>query len=199
MRLSKMLCSFFGFAALAPEGHFVGRAKTRDVAFTYRMGAGSPGDMTRISAAKVEAVQVDPTSPPEEYGMPGLIDSATFKFRRIVAGDQSDGTAIAAYGIIVRPYPQQENTASPVLATSTPPTSGIVDVLRSGYILARMPAGGTVHKNDPVYVWAAASTGAHVLGAVEAAATGGSTVKLNNAVFNGPADANNVVEIQFKV
>lgn len=193
MKLSKFISGLL----LGTAGSFVGRAQTHDVSFTYRMGIGFPGDLTRISGFKVEAIKVGST-PPEEYGMVGVLD-ASGDFRRITAADQSDVTPIPGYGVIVRPYPLQENTAAPLINTATPPTSGVIDVLRSGYILTHMPAAGTVKKGDPVYVWAAASTGAHVIGDVEAAASAGNTIKINNAFFNGPADVNNVVEIQFNI
>ena len=189
MKLSQLVARLLGSAAQAPR--FVGRSKTHDVSFTYRMGAGFPGDVTRISAAKIEVVQQDAV-PCDIYGQGLILDATSHKARP----PYSEGnTAIACYGISVRPYPLTENTQSPSIGTATPPTTGLFDVLRSGYILGKLGGAGASAKDGVARMWVAASSGSEVKGQWTSAALSASTVEFNNVRFNGPADANGVVEL----
>lgn len=178
------------------------RMKTKDAAFQFRMGAGFAGDINRTHPASVEPTLIDASAPPTAYGQPVLVDATTQGVRPFAAADQSD-TVAAGYGITVRPYPSQQSSASnfgaAALGAATPPVSGIMDVLRAGYIMANLPAGGAPVKGGAVYVWAAASTGSHVLGGIEAAYSAGNTTQLLNATFNGSPDANGNVEIAFNI
>lgn len=178
------------------------RMKTKDAAFQFRMGAGFAGDINRTHPASVEPTLIDASAPPTAYGQPVLVDATTQGVRPFAAGDQSD-TVAAGYGITVRPYPTQQSSASnfgaAALGSATPPVTGIMDVLRAGYIMVNLPAGGAPVKGGAVYVWAAASTGSHVLGGVEAAYSAGNTTQLLNATFNGSPDANGNVEIAFNI
>ena len=175
------------------------RMKTNDVAFAFRMGAGFPGDVNRTHPASIEPCLIDANAAPTAYGQAVLVDASTQGVRPFTTGDQSD-TVAAGYGITVRPYPYQQSSASNYGATAigagTPPTAGACDVLRSGYIMGKLNAGTAV-KGAPVYVWAVASTGAHVQGGFEAAYSSTNTTKLLNATFNGSADAAGNVEIVF--
>lgn len=177
------------------------RMKTKDVSFPFRMGAGFPGDVNRTHPVSIEPALTGNT-PPTAYGQPVLIDSTNQGVRPFAAGDQSN-TVAAGYGITVRPYPTQQasasNYGSASIGAAVPPTTGAIDVMRSGYIMVNLPAGGSPVKGGPVYVWAAASTGNHVLGGVEAAYTAGSTTQLLNATFQGTPDANGNVEIAFNI
>lgn len=178
------------------------RMKTRDVAFAFRMGAGFAGDVNRTHPASIEPCLIDAGAPPTAYGQPVLVDATTQGVRPFAAADQSN-TVAAGYGMTVRPYPIQQSSGTNYgqanLGAAVPPTTGVIDVLRAGYIMVNLPAGGTPVKGDPVYVWAAASSGAHVIGGVEAAYVAGSTTQLKNATFNGSPDANGNVEIAFNV
>ena len=178
------------------------RAKARDAAFTFRMGAGFAGDVNRTHPASIEPALIDANAPITGYGQPVLVDATTQGVRPFAAADQSN-TVAAGYGITVRPYPFQQSSATNFGAASfgaaTPPTTGITDVLRSGYIMANLAAGGSPVKGGAVYVWAAASSGAHVIGGIEAAYTAGSTTQLLNATFNGSPDASGNVEIAFNI
>ncbi len=178
------------------------RMKTKDAAFQFRMGAGFAGDVNRSHPASIEPTLIDASAPPTLYGQPVLVDATTQGVRPFASGDQSN-TVAAGYGITVRPYPTQQSSASnfgaAALGAATPPVTGIIDVLRAGYIMVNLPAGGTPVKGGAVYVWAAASSGSHVLGAVEAAYTAGSTTQLLNATFNGSPDASGNVEIAFNI
>lgn len=172
------------------------RMKTRDVAFGFRMGAGFPGDVNRTHPVDIVPELPSATLPPTAYGQMTILDTSTGTVRRFDTGDTAVTTA---YGVTVRPYPTQQSSASNYgqadIGSATPPTSGVMDVVRRGYIMAKV--NGTPVKGGAVYVWCAASSGAHVQGQLEASATGGSTASLTNATFNSAPDANGYVEIIF--
>jgi hypothetical protein len=180
-----------------------GRAKVRDVAFTFRMGAGFPGDVNRTHPASIEPAYPDSTSPPQYYGQPVLVSSSSHNVRQF---STSDTGVTYAYGCVVRPFPTQQTTTANYSGGITlgtvaqPPTNQALDVLRSGYIMAQLGDGtltGAV-KGGTVYVWCAASTGHHVQGNFEATASAGNTAQLDSRfTFNGVQDANGVVEISF--
>jgi len=178
------------------------RMKTRDVAFAFRMGAGFPGDVNRTHPTSIEPALIDVNAPPTAYGQPVLVDATTQGVRPFAAGDQSN-TVPAGYGLTVRPYPTQQSSASnfgaAAIGAATPPTNGAIDVMRAGYIMAYLPAGGTPVKGGLVYVWSAASSGAHVQGGIEAAYSAGNTTQLLNATFNGSPDSSGNVEIAFNI
>ena len=178
------------------------RMKTRDVAFQFRMGAGFPGDVNRSHPASIEPALIDAAAPPTLYGQPVLVDATTQGVRPYVAGDQSN-TVASGYGLTVRPYPFQQSSATNYgavgIGAATPPTSGAIDILRSGYIMSFLAAGGSPVKGGLVYIWAAAPTGAHVQGGIEAAYSAGNTTQLLNATFNGSPDASGNVEIAFNI
>ena len=172
------------------------RMRTCDVAFAYRMGAGFAGDVNRTHPASIEPVLVDTTTPPDAYGQAVLINAAGDAVRKLAAADSA---VTDIYGVLVRPYPTQQASASnfgaATLGAAVPPASGIADVLKDGYIMVNLPAGGVVKKGGQVFVWIAADSGSHKAGGFEAAASGGNTIALSNAKFNGAADASGNVEI----
>jgi hypothetical protein len=174
------------------------RMKARDVAFPFRMGAGFPGDVNRTHPASIEPCLIDAAAPPAFFGQAVLVDPTTQGVRPFVAGDVA---VTKAYGITVRPYPFQQssgnNYGAAAIGAATAPATGVVDVLRAGYIMGTV-VGNTV-KNGQVYVWTAASTGSHIQGGFEAAASSGNTATLAGATFNGVQDANGNVEIAFNI
>jgi hypothetical protein len=188
------------------EYRFVGRRKTVDVAFNLRMPAGSPGDITRHTPpGTIEQCLAAAITPPTGYGQAVVADGLSDNAVRLVQAGDTALTAI--YGVTVRPYPfQQATTANNyggvpfgggVLAVNQP-----VDVLRSGYILGYInPTGGVAPlKGGTVYVWIAATSGAHIQGSFESAATGGSTITLDaKSTFSGGVDASNYGEICFNI
>lgn len=191
-----------GFLASVPPplfpGHLITRARTRDVAFQFRMGAGFPGDVNRTHPASITPNLMDTTNPVAFYGHPVLINTSANTVRGLIAGDTAV-TKIA--GILVRPYPTQQTSGgmSASLGNAVPPVGpSVCDVLEDGFILAKQNdfAGVTVTKGGPVYVWTAASTGAHVQGGFEGQDYTSDAIALTNAYFTGPADASGVVEIQ---
>lgn len=172
------------------------RATTRDVAILYRMGAGYPGDINRTHPFSAVPGLINATTPPRQYGDALLIDAATNSYRGFVAGDTTTPTTIA--GVAARPYPTQQMSGGPgaSFGNGAPPSSGVIDCLESGYVMVKIPAGVVVAKGGQVWVWFAANSGAHVQGAFEGAASAGNAALISNARFNGPADANGVVELR---
>lgn len=179
-------------------------ARTTDVAFPYRMGAGFPGEVTRSSFSnQIEPALINVATPPLAYGAGVVVDTTTNSVRQMAAGD----TALTKiYGVTVRPFPQQaSNTngnAYGAVALGTagvPPTTGVIDVLREGYVMVKLSNGGTATKQGAVFLWVATSTDNHVQGGFEVAASAGNTIALTDCWFNGPSDANGIVELYIAV
>lgn len=190
-----------------------GRVMTYDsrTAFTYRMPAGFAGDVNRTHPTDIEAnlQTADATKVANLFGQAVLIDTADANrgVRRLAAGDQANAVVLTPYGFTVRPFPFQQSTATLADAQAnfgagTPPASGVIDIMRSGLIMAALndPAE-TPKKGDPVYVWCAASAGNQVQGGLTTTYSAGSTVQLDPAryTFNGTADEFGVVEIAANV
>jgi hypothetical protein len=183
----------------------VGRAITHDVAFPFRMGAGFAGDVTRSHpSATIEPNRQSATAPVLGFGLGVLFDPATASVRQIVIGDIA---VVDIYGISVRFYPGQG--APPTgqygqepLGTATlggPPTNQPIDILRQGYILVKVV--GACRKGDPVFLWAAPSSGGHVQGSFEIAASAGNTIALGSGktTFNSGPDANGIAEVAYNI
>lgn len=172
--------------------------RTVDTAFAFRMGAGFPGDVNRSHPVSIEPVQWDATQPPTEFGVPVVLDATTHNPRKMVAGDDA---LTDAWGVVVRPYPTQQSTGGMTssFGSGGPNATQPGDVMKAGYIMVQLSnfAAQPCVKGGAVYVWTAVSTGNHVQGRFEAAATGGSTAALNTTKFhfNGPPDANGVAEV----
>lgn len=183
------------------------RAMTHDVAYTYRMGAGFPGDVNRTHPAEIEAALIDSTAGHAiaAYGNACVLDGTTFKARGYIAADASDSVVSIPFGALVRSFPFQapagSSNAAQGLGAATPPTSGLADFLRSGLIMAQLNVGSTApNKGGRVYIWCAATSGNHIQGGYETAASAGNTVELDpRFTFNGGMDANSVAEISFNV
>lgn len=196
-RIKSLVASVTAFFMAVLFGPTTFRLRTCDVAFTFRMGAGFPGDINRTHPFSVMPGLANVTTPPRNYGDPVLVDTATNSYRGVIAGD-NNAAALAFQGVIVRPYPMQQTSGgmSAAIGTAAAPTTGVIDILEEGYIMGKIPPGVTVTKNGTVYVWCAVNSGNHVQGALEGAASVGNTVPVLNAKFNGPADANGNVEIR---
>jgi hypothetical protein len=171
------------------------------VAFQFRMGAGFAGDVNRTHPASIEPALNDATNPVAFAGSAAIVNTSANSVRTPLAGD----TALTdIWGVLVRAYPLQQSTSTLAYAQANfgsiaPGTVQPVDVLRSGYIL--VPVNGTVTKGGAVFIWVAASSGAHVQGGFESAATGGSTMALTTGrcYWNGPADSSGIAELAFNV
>lgn len=191
-----LFAAIVGFFTHLLFGPPVFRARTCDIAFGYRMGVGFPGDVNRTHPFSVLPGLINTTNPPRAYGE-AVLFGTTNDYRAVIAADQS-ATAQKIAGVMVRPYPTQQQSGgmSSAFGTAVPPTSGVGDFLHQGFILVKGKAGMTVKKGDPCYIWAIATAGANIQGEFQAAATASSTVLCSNARYNGPADANGNVEIE---
>lgn len=177
-----------------------GRKRTGDVAMNLRMPAGSPGDITRPGAT-IEACLMATVTPPTAFGQAvlasGLADNGV---RLVQAGDSA---LLAIYGITARPFPFQQPTTTNYsgavgFGQGAPAPFQPVDVCRRGYILGYI--NGVPVKGGAVFVWVAATAGAHLQGGFEAAATGGSTLALDSkSTFQGGVDASGFGEIAFNI
>lgn len=171
------------------------RKKVRDVAFSFRMGAGFAGAVNRSHPASIEPALNDVTNPIAFFGEAVVVNTAANSVRGIISSDTSN---IAIYGVCARNFPVQQGTAATAFAPATigglvAPLPGAVDILRDGYIM--VPINGAVTKGGTVYVWSAATSGAHTQGGFEATTPGGSGFTVGNALFNGPADSSGIGEI----
>ncbi|MGU2444428.1 bacteriophage protein [Burkholderia aenigmatica] len=163
-------------------------------AITYRMPAGFAGDLQRAEVATIESQMIDPAAPPTSYGVPVKLVSG--KIQQINA---SGDTAASVYGVNLRPYPIQGNGTDP-LGTTTPPTSGVTDVLKRGYVDVALGGTAAATKGGTVYVRVAGAAAGKPLGGFEAAADSTNTVAMPASwYFTGPADAYGVTEIAVNI
>lgn len=163
--------------------------------FLYRMPSGMAGTISRDpNAATVEPQPLDAGATFSAYGMAGVIDSSTQTFRPVQSGD----TAVS--GFLVRPFPTQAAPAAQyAFGTDVPPTSGIGDVLKRGYISVVL-AAGTAALNGTVYVRTAVGSSGKSIGDIEAGVSDPSNcIAVTNAYFTGPADASGNAEVAFHI
>lgn len=184
------------------------RMKFKDsyTAFQFRMPAGFPGDVNRTHPAEIEATLIDASAPPTLYGQFVLMDATTQGVRPYAAGDASDSVTSIPWGVTVRPFPTQQTTTGTAygaigFGAATPPVAGIIDVARNALIMGQLNVGVTAPvKGGRVYIWCAATSGNHIQGGIETAASSGNTVELDQRfVFNSPPDANGVVELSVNI
>jgi hypothetical protein len=163
-------------------------------AFQFRMPAGFAGDLQRAEVATIEAQLIDSSTPPTVFGV--AVKYVSGKVQPInLAGD----TAAIVQGVNLRAYPIQGNGTDP-LGTSTPPTSGVTDILKRGYVMVSLGGATAATKGGTVYVRVATPSAGKPLGGFEAAADSTNTIALpSNTYFTGPADAYGVTEIAFNI
>lgn len=163
-------------------------------AYTFRMPAGFAGDLQRAEAATIETQQIDSSTPPTVFGVAVKLVSG-----KIQPINLSGDTAASVYGINLRAFPIQTNGTDP-LGTSTPPTSGVTDVLKRGYVNVALGGVAAAAKGGTVYVRVATPSAGKPLGGFEAASDTTNTIALpSNTYFTGPADAYGVTEIAFNI
>jgi hypothetical protein len=163
-------------------------------AYTFRMPAGFAGDLQRAEVATIEPQQIDSATPPTVFGVPVKLVSG-----KVQPINNSADTAALVYGINLRAYPIQGNGTDP-LGTSTPPTSGVTDILKRGYVMVSLGGVAAATKGGTVYVRVAGAAAGKPLGGFEAAADSTNTVALpSNTYFTGPADAYGITEIAFNI
>ena len=159
------------------------------VAYTFRMPSGIPGDVSRKSHSTIEPVNLG-VNAFAGYGLFAKIVNG--KLEPIGAGDATTDV----YGLLVRAYPVQSSTNA--LGVAVPPTSGVIDVLRRGYMTIKCNAG-TSALNGQVYVRVAAAAAGKPIGGIEAAADGANTIAITGARFMHAADAQGNVEIAYNI
>lgn len=162
------------------------------VAYTSRVPAGFPGTISRSDSLTVKQEIIDSSNPPTAYGKPFKIVSG--KMQALEASDA--GTVVK--GWTVRPYPAQSTTNT--FGAATPPTSGVADGMRRGYMSVTLKLG-TAAEDGQVYVVTTAG-GSVVLGDIVTSASpagGGTGVAITGCFFTGPADSNGIVEIAYAI
>ncbi|MDR8026986.1 hypothetical protein KPA93_27605 [Burkholderia cenocepacia] len=163
-------------------------------AYTFRMPAGFAGDLQRAEVATIESQQIDSAAPPTVFGV--AVKLVNGKIQPI---NNAADTAALVYGVNLRPYPIQGNGTDP-LGTSTPPTSGVTDVLKRGYVNVALGGTTAATKGGTVYVRVAAAAAGKPLGGFEAAADGTNTVAMPASwYFTGPGDTYGITEIAVNI
>lgn len=173
-------------------------------ALLYRMQGGFPGDVNRTHPASIVPALNDASTPVLTAGLVAMFNGASDDVRSVATGDaQSNGTTtLRIAGVTVRSYPIQQPTAAVAYAPAAIgapeplPAGQYIDVLDDGFIMGVVV--GTPNKGDPVYIWASASSGAHIQGGFEASSSGTNTFGLDNAYFNGPPDSLGNVEVRVR-
>ncbi|MBB3004369.1 hypothetical protein FHX57_006751 [Paraburkholderia tropica] len=163
-------------------------------AYQFRMPAGFAGDLQRAEVATIETQLIDSSTPPTVFGV--AVKYVSGKVQPInLAAD----TAALVQGVNLRPYPIQGNGTDP-LGTSTPPTSGVTDILKRGYVNVLLGGTTAAAKGGTVYVRVAAAATGKPLGGFEAAADSTNTIAMpSNWYFTGPADAYGITEVAVNI
>ncbi len=188
------------------DGRFViHRARFFDgVAFTFRMGAGFAGNVTRTHPAGIEPCLVDTaaTNVLSFFGQAVVADQAS---PNGVRAPQSGDTAALIYGVAVRPYPFQPvattaDFGQTAFGAAAPAKPQPIDVLKSGYILVTLQGAAAATKGVLPRVTTVAGTG-YLVGGWSVDAVAGTQVQITDgkSYFNGPADATGIVELGFNL
>jgi hypothetical protein len=167
------------------------------------MPAGIPGEVTRYSVGTtIEQQLMDANAPVAAYGLPVVIDATALAVRGLVATDVTGFNV--PYGAIVRPFPIQPASATnygqvAVGSPGVPPTSGIVDILKRGYMsVAVAYSGAGPVKGGQVYIWTAASAAPHIQGGFTSDGPSANVITAP-AYFVGPADSSGNSEIAWNI
>ena len=187
--------------------------KTRDVAFNYRMGAGSPGEVTRIHPSSIFAYLNDAagSNPLTYFGQAALFHGATNTVRAVNnAADSGLGnTTVTIAGVSVRPFPYQdtgsgETYGAAALGGGGPAAGQALDILVKGSILVTQnqpttPAASVLGGKVYVRVVTGATIFAALpIGGFETVVDSGAAANqftVATAYWNGPADAFGVAEL----
>lgn len=205
MNLRKFLLGSVSGGLLSQPGVSMGRMKFRDAynpsAFPFRMGAGSPGTVTRTHPASISAYLNDNTHPLTSFGQAAIFNGSNNDVRAVLA---TDTTITDIAGISVRPYPYAgiptATIGAPAAFGGEAPIPGLqVDICRFGSIIVPVSGGGSPVLGGVVYLWVAAASSSHVVGGFETEASSGNTIALPSPKWSwgGPADANGNAEIIF--
>jgi hypothetical protein len=199
MKLKQIMRDFFFFRE-KDHGVYVGRRRTHDTSFQFRMGAGFQGAVNRSHPVTIEPCMVDTTSgaPPTYYGQAVVADGAAPNGVRV---PKTGDAAAAIYGFTVRPYPIQQTTGgmSAAYGVAVPPTNQPIDVMRSGYMIVLLQGAAPAFKGSLIQVNTIAGAG-YLVGGVSVDTVAGTFVQLDSkSSFNGPADSAGLVEIAFNI
>lgn len=174
------------------------RARTLDIAISYRMGAGFAGDVNRMHPASIVPRLMDAANPIRQFGDPATLGAANS-----VRGFLATDTALTRIrGVLVRPAVAQINTGgmTQTIGGGTPPQGAApVDIIEDGYVMVKCNnvGAGAPTLGGAVYIWIAASAGADVQGGFRAAAGGASAIgPIVNAEWASPPDANGIAELR---
>lgn len=163
-------------------------------AYQFRMPAGFAGDLQRAEAATIEPQIIDSSAPPTAFGVPVKFVSGNVQPINLAAD-----TAASVVGVNLRAYPIQGNGTDP-LGTSTPPTSGVTDILKRGYVNVQLNGAAAATKGGTVYVRVAGAASGKPIGGFEAASDTTNTVAMPaNWYFTGPADSYGITEIAVNI
>lgn len=163
-------------------------------AYQFRMPAGFAGDLQRAEVATIETQLIDSSTPPAVFGV-----AVKYVSGKVQPINLSGDTAAIVQGVNLRPYPIQGNGTDP-LGTSTPPTSGVTDILKRGYVNVSLGGVAAAAKGGTVYVRVATPSAGKPLGGFEAAADSTNTIAMpSNWYFTGPADAYGITEIAVNI
>jgi hypothetical protein len=144
--------------------------------------------------ATVEPQILDSANQPTAYGVPVAIDATSHKLRAIKAAD----TAAVIYGLLVRPFPFQSSN-NDFGSDAGVPTSGVVDVMKRGYMTVKLNGATASANGGAVYVRVANAATGKPIGGIEAAADSTNTVVMANAEFTGAADSDGNVEVAYNL
>lgn len=154
-------------------------------AILFRMPAGIPGAVTRVSDTTLEPGIVGDAAIP--FGAPVKITAG--KFAPLAEGDETE----VIYGFMARRYPTLSVGDDYGAGSAAPGTQQ--DVMRRGYMAVTLKTGAAA-KAGVVYVRTAADAG-KAIGDIEAAA--GAGLVAAPATFIGEADASGITEIAFNI
>lgn len=162
-------------------------------AILSRAPTGFAGGVSRASEGRViQPELIYATTPPTAYGQ-------FLKYNGSAVTPMASGDAATVFaGIAVRSYPVQSTTNA--MGAAVPPTTGFIDMLRSGFVTLIL-ALGTAAKGGQVYVVTTAGGTVNVGDLVTAAspAGGGTAVAIVGAMFEGPAGPDGIVEISLNL
>ncbi|WP_298165101.1 hypothetical protein [Novosphingobium sp.] len=158
-------------------------------AITTRMNVAIPGAVSRSFPGQVISQEIiDTANPPTAYGQP--VKLVNGKVRTLASGD----AAGVIYGYTVRPYPTQDASgATSALGGGTPPSSGLIDIMKVGFLGATL-ANGTAARGAQAYVRTTVNGGL-AIGGIEDNTTSSGQVDPALLTFTGPADAAGNVEL----
>src|ERR1700748_543833 len=129
------------------------------VAYAFRMPAGIPGDVNRIASATIETQVVSSAAgeAPTAFVLRVVISSPSGQVGNVRV--MTSGDTGQPYGFLVRPYPTQ--SSQDPLNVSTPPTSGLVDILKRGYMSVQLQGPTAAIKGGIPYIFLGTTSTTH--------------------------------------